>query len=207
MTFSVIIATHNRAGHLGDTLRSLAGVSTSASWEVIVVDNNSQDGTRDVVTTAAASFPVPLRYVFEAEQGKAAALNAGMKLATGRIFAFTDDDARFERDWLDQAAQTLEQTGADYVGGRSCRYGVDRGRHGSRTATASSGASSRCWTSVPNPSSSAVARSIGPSGSTWRCAARSSTGRAHGTTGSIEKATPFAARGSGNGACGPALQA
>jgi len=118
MTFSVIIATHNRAGHLRDTLRSLASVSTAASWEVIVIDNNSQDATRDVVTTAAASFPVPLRYVFEAEQGKAAALNAGMRLATGTIFAFTDDDARFEPDWLDQAARTLEQTGGDYVGGK-----------------------------------------------------------------------------------------
>ena len=42
-----------------------------------------------------------LRYVFEAEQGKAAALNAAMRLSRGAVLVFTDDDARFEADWLD----------------------------------------------------------------------------------------------------------
>ena len=58
MKISVVIATHNRCVHLRDTLRSLATVSTAASWEVIVADNNSQDDTRDVVTAAARTFPV-----------------------------------------------------------------------------------------------------------------------------------------------------
>ena len=80
MDLSVLIATYNRAGHLHDTLRSLATVPTAASWEVVVADNNSRDDTRDVVTAAAQTFPVDLRYVFEAEQGKAAALNAAMQL-------------------------------------------------------------------------------------------------------------------------------
>ena len=105
MDISVLIATHNRAGHLRDTLRSLATVSTAATWEVIVADNNSTDDTRDVVTTAAQTFPVDLRYVFEAEQGKAAALNAAMRLSRGDVLVFTDDDARFEADWLDEDAQ------------------------------------------------------------------------------------------------------
>ncbi len=118
MKISVVIATHNRCVHLRDTLRSLATVSTAASWEVIVADNNSQDDTRDVVTAAARTFPVDLRYTFEAEQGKAAALNAAMRQSRGEVFVFTDDDVRFEVDWLDQALEALEHSGGDYVGGK-----------------------------------------------------------------------------------------
>jgi glucosyl-dolichyl phosphate glucuronosyltransferase len=118
MDISVLIATHNRAGHLRDTLRSLATVSTIATWEVIVADNNSTDDTRDVVTTAAQTFPVDLRYLFEAEQGKAAALNAAMRLSRGDVLVFTDDDARFEADWLDEGLKALKESGGDYVGGK-----------------------------------------------------------------------------------------
>ena len=118
MDRSVLIATHNRAGHLRETLNSLASVSSDAPWEVIVVDNNSVDDTRDVVTAAAQTFPVELRYVFEPEQGKAAALNAGMPQSRGDVLVFTDDDVRFEPEWLNRAVEALEESGADYVGGK-----------------------------------------------------------------------------------------
>ena len=118
MTFSIVIATYNRAGDLRETLASLAGLRPCGEWEVIVVDNNSTDGTRAVVDTAATSFPVPLRYVFEREQGRSPALNAGIRLAQGDIVVTTDDDVRVERDWLDRAREGLDRLGADYVGGR-----------------------------------------------------------------------------------------
>jgi glucosyl-dolichyl phosphate glucuronosyltransferase len=118
MRFSIIIATYNRADELVHTLRSLAGLTTSASWEVIVVDNNSSDRTRQVVEQAAADFPVAVRYLFEATQGKAVALNTAIREARGEILVFTDDDALVEADWLDRAEAALEQTGGAYVGGR-----------------------------------------------------------------------------------------
>ena len=61
MKCSIVIPTYNRAADLRDTLQSLRGVETSQDWEVIVADNNSTDDTRQVVTDAAASFPVELR--------------------------------------------------------------------------------------------------------------------------------------------------
>jgi glycosyltransferase involved in cell wall biosynthesis len=118
MDASVLIATHNRAGYLRDTLRSLAALSSSARWEVIVVDNNSRDDTRHVVAAAAQDFPVELRYCFEAEPGKPAALNAAQRLARGDVYVFTDDDARFEVNWLEAALDALRQSGGDYVGGK-----------------------------------------------------------------------------------------
>src|SRR3954470_11388707 len=118
MRYSIVIATYNRAGDLAETLRSLAGLRPSAAWEVIVVDNNSTDHTRAVVEGAAAGFPAPLRYVFEHEQGRSPALNAGIRSATGDIVVTTDDDVRVEPDWLDRAAAAIERLQCDYVGGR-----------------------------------------------------------------------------------------
>jgi glycosyltransferase involved in cell wall biosynthesis len=118
MKLSVIIPTYNRADELQKTLQSLSSLSGSEEWEVIVVDNNSNDQTPEVVAELSKTFPVELRYLFEGEQGKPAALNAGMASARGDVIAFTDDDHRFEPDWLHQAAIALERFGCDYVGGK-----------------------------------------------------------------------------------------
>lgn len=118
MKYSVVIATHNRASDLRDTLASLAGLQPDGPWEVIVVDNNSTDDTRRVVEEAALSFPVHLRYVFEARQGRSPALNAGIAIARGEIIATTDDDVRVPPEWLNAAARGLVELNADYVGGR-----------------------------------------------------------------------------------------
>ena len=65
MKYSIVIATYHRARDLRDTLQSLTGLDADGPWEVIVVDNNSPDDTRQVVESMAAGFPVDLRYVFE----------------------------------------------------------------------------------------------------------------------------------------------
>jgi glycosyltransferase involved in cell wall biosynthesis len=118
MKFSIVIPTYNRAMELRETLYSLGKISSSESWEVIVVDNNSNDNTAAVVAEIARSFPVELRYIFEGQQGKPAALNTGIGISSGQILAFTDDDHRFEPDWLDQAARGFVRFGCDYVGGK-----------------------------------------------------------------------------------------
>jgi glycosyltransferase involved in cell wall biosynthesis len=118
MKYSIVIATYNRAEDLRDTLQSLARLQPDGPWEVIVVDNNSPDDTRAVVETAAATFPVRLRYVFEQQQGRSPALNAGIRAARGEIIATTDDDVRVAPDWLNRAAEGLERLQCDYVGGR-----------------------------------------------------------------------------------------
>lgn len=118
MDLSIIIATANRADQLTDTLASLSRIRTVGDTELILVDNNSTDATRDVVAAASAWCPFAVRYVFEAEQGKYAAMNAGVRAARGAIIAATDDDARFEADWLERAVDGLQRYGCDFVGGR-----------------------------------------------------------------------------------------
>ena len=104
MKFSVIIPTYNRADELRETIRSIAKLEVDADWELVVIDNKSTDHTGAVVEAETASFPAPLRYVFEPEQGRYAAINTGIRAAKGAIIATTDDDARVERDWLTRAA-------------------------------------------------------------------------------------------------------
>ncbi len=118
MRFSVIIPTYNRAHELGETLSSVGKLRVSAPWEMIVVDNNSTDSTREIILNAAKAFPVPLHYVFEPEAGRSAALNAGIKRATGEIIATTDDDVRVDPDWLEQAEAGLDREACDFVGGK-----------------------------------------------------------------------------------------
>ena len=118
MRFSIVIATYNRAALLKDTLESLSRLQPGASWEVVVVDNNSPDDTRGVVEAASASYPAPLRYAFEREQGRSAALNHGFRIARGEIVVTTDDDVRVAPDWLTTIERGLETLKCDYVGGR-----------------------------------------------------------------------------------------
>jgi glucosyl-dolichyl phosphate glucuronosyltransferase len=118
---TVLVATYNRARFLDRTLESIQDlrVTPGRSWDVVVVDNNSTDETRAVVERHARTFPVALRYLFEARQGRSSALNAGIAAASGGIIAMTDDDVRVEAQWLDAACDALEAAAATivYAGG------------------------------------------------------------------------------------------
>src|SRR5688572_23379325 len=118
MKFSVVIPTYNRATDLRETLASIAGLSTRQRWEVVTVDNNSTDSTRETVQDAQRWFPAPLRYIFEPEQGRCAALNSGIRASMGEIIVTTDDDVRVEKDWLDCAGSALSHLSCDYIGGK-----------------------------------------------------------------------------------------
>src|SRR5258708_2704954 len=96
----------------------MSGLDPGARWGVIVVDNTSPDATRQIVDAAESGFPVPLRYAFEREQGRSAALNCGFRLAKGDIIVTTDDDVRVAPDWLNRIESGLESQRCDYVGGR-----------------------------------------------------------------------------------------
>jgi len=97
---SVIICTYNRCESLGLTLESLCRLDTPRgfAWELIVVDNNSNDATKQVCERFAAKLPV--RYFFEARLGKSTALNRGIAESAGDLILFTDDDVNVDKHWL-----------------------------------------------------------------------------------------------------------
>ncbi len=118
LSATVLICSYNRAALLRETLESLRAIHSPRVWDVVVVDNNSTDDTRDVVSSMTAAFPVPLLYVFEAKQGKSFALNTGIERSRGDIVVFTDDDVRVVPQWLDEACTALEDDSTvEYTGG------------------------------------------------------------------------------------------
>ena len=100
---SLIIATYNRSEQLMVTLRSVAAQSAEPlQWECIVVDNNSQDDTRQRVEEfASAHRQLCVRYLFEPKQGLSHARNAGIVAAEGEILAFIDDDERIVEEFVE----------------------------------------------------------------------------------------------------------
>lgn len=95
--YSVIIPAYNAAATLPRTLQALAGQTLPArQFEVIVVDDGSQDETASI---AAAHGAIVAR---QANAGPAAARNHGAALARGEILLFTDSDCAPQPDWLAQ---------------------------------------------------------------------------------------------------------
>jgi glycosyltransferase involved in cell wall biosynthesis len=115
---TVVVCSYNRAESLEDTLAALARleVQPARTWEVVVVDNNSHDNTKQVVEAAQRNWP-RLRYVFESTQGLSHARNRGIAEATGEIILFTDDDVLPEPDWLETTLAGLDKYDADACGG------------------------------------------------------------------------------------------
>jgi glucosyl-dolichyl phosphate glucuronosyltransferase len=102
MKLSVIVCTYNRCESLAKALKSIAEsrVPDGVDWEVLVVDNNSTDQTRNVVDDFSRTERGRFRYLFESEQGLSCARNCGIRGSRGQVLAFTDDDAIVEPDWL-----------------------------------------------------------------------------------------------------------
>ena len=118
MDASIIVCTYNRAESLRDTLLALKAQQPAArrEWEVIVVDNNSKDHTRQVIEEFQRDWPL-LRYEFEGKQGLSYARNYGIAAARGDILLFTDDDVLPEPDWMETTLSGLEKYNADACGG------------------------------------------------------------------------------------------
>lgn len=109
MNITVVLCTHNRCEALAKALRSVAmsKVPESLGWEVLVVDNNSDDQTRNVVDEYCTEFPGRFRYLFESQPGKSHALNSGIEAARGQLLAFMDDDIIVELMWLQNLTARL----------------------------------------------------------------------------------------------------
>lgn len=117
---TVVISTYNRCEMLTAALDSvLRQESPDVRYEVIVVDNNSTDSTREVIETCISRGHPNLRYVFEPKQGSSHARNAGITAACSNLIAFADDDVRVAGNWVATIKRAFdEHPEIDCVGGR-----------------------------------------------------------------------------------------
>ena len=120
MKITVILCTFNRCEILAKALESAAYLTLppSVEWEVLVVDNNSTDRTREVVEGFCVRDARHFRYLFEARPGKSHALDAGIRAASGDVLAFIDDDVKAEPTWLQNLTEPLHDEKLAGSGGR-----------------------------------------------------------------------------------------
>ncbi len=116
--FSIVVPTYNRPDHLRRCLTSLGRLGYPVSeFEVIVVDDGSPQPLDRIVAPFGSRLNLTL--LRKAHGGPGAARNAGAALARGTYLAFTDDDCRPSKDWLDKLEGRLNRCPDHMIGGRT----------------------------------------------------------------------------------------
>ncbi|MBV9181813.1 MAG: glycosyltransferase family 2 protein, partial [Acidobacteria bacterium] len=118
---SVVICTYNRCESLLVTLESLKQMSVPShlGWELIIVDNNSSDPTRETIRSLLTSgVSLPVKYVLEPISGLSQARNRGIQESSGAIIAFLDDDVAVSEQWLQEVSRAFREHQAECIGGR-----------------------------------------------------------------------------------------
>ena len=126
---SVVLCTYNRRNLVLTTLASLRRQTLPYDqFEVIVVDNDSRDGTFAAVNAYVQAGPLMVsrnseamwhvRCLTETQNGLYYARNTGLQAARGEIIVFLDDDTIAQSTFLERLLTAYDETGADAIGGR-----------------------------------------------------------------------------------------
>jgi len=113
VNLTVAIPTYNGENRLPQVLDKLKKqVNTEdINWEVIIVDNNSTDGTAKLVKEYQENWlqGVPLKYYFEPQQGISFARQRAINEAEGELVGFIDDDNLPFANWVSSACKFAQQ--------------------------------------------------------------------------------------------------
>lgn len=118
---SVVIPCFRSGRLLEDAIDSVIG-QTERDWELILVDNNASDDTREVIRRYVAKYPEKIRTVHEPEQGNSSARNRGILEAKGVYVALLDDDDMMYPERLSLQKELMEK----YPEASMCHGPVDK---------------------------------------------------------------------------------
>ena len=109
---SIVMPAFNEESSILKTLACLSRSSTPRSVEIIVVDNNSADGTAALARSAGALC------IAEMQQGITPARNAGLAAARGKYILNADADTLYPPGWIEQMVRPLDNNNTAAVYGR-----------------------------------------------------------------------------------------
>jgi GT2 family glycosyltransferase len=107
---SIIIPTFKRADRLAGVIGALAEQTCAPGrFEVIAVDNCSQDSTFETLLVLAATVPFSMRVLqTESNHGPASARNLGWRASSAPVVVFLDDDCLPEPGWLSDGLSVMD---------------------------------------------------------------------------------------------------
>lgn len=114
---SIVVTVRNEARHVSDLLDSL--VVQEPPFEIVIVDAESTDATRDIVARYQQQYPNIRLLVAKCTRG--GGRNLGVEEAKGDIVCFIDGDCIANPFWLRQLRRTLEAS--DVAAGRTIQIG------------------------------------------------------------------------------------
>jgi len=117
-TISVVITTYNRPDALEAVVRACF-MQNDKNFEIIIADDGSTANTRACIERLAQAAPMPVRHVWQHDQGIRAAMarNRGTLAATGEYIVFLDGDCIPQRDFIARH-RALSQPGCLVSGSR-----------------------------------------------------------------------------------------
>jgi dolichol-phosphate mannosyltransferase len=125
-TISIIIPTYNEKGNIATLLARIHQALSGYNYEILLVDDNSKDGTIEIASSLASRYPVKV-IVRQNERGLATAVVHGLKVATGQIIGVMDADLQHPPEVIPELLKALGK-GADmvvasrYIEGGGCRH-------------------------------------------------------------------------------------
>ena len=115
---SILISAYNEAKHIEATVRNKLAQDYTGECEILVASDGSTDGTDEIVTRVAADDPRVRLVRQEPRQGKTAALNKLIELATGEIVIFSDANSLYRADTVRLLVENFADPSVGYVTGK-----------------------------------------------------------------------------------------
>lgn len=110
---SVVIPSYNHGRFIERTLRSVYA-QTYRNVELIVIDDGSQDASRDVIGACLRDCPFPHRFITRENRGSVATVNEGLALASGAFINILHSDDAFAAERFAVFVREVAQTGCDW---------------------------------------------------------------------------------------------
>lgn len=116
---SIVIACYNEESHLSESVRQIRLILDSTRWnyELIFIDDKSQDNTREVIQKLVEGRNDCTAVYHESNLGRGGTVTEGIRLARGKIVGFIDIDLEVQSHYIPAMVQKLLQEGYDIATG------------------------------------------------------------------------------------------